>query len=362
MSSTEIIALIVTIVCLVSFCTVFTVLFYSYYRNNIEAVSSGKEDTALIDNAIDEEKEKNSRPRKIAKKILNVLSYVVLGVIFVVFAISLVGKFSGGSIIFGDSTMIVIASGSMSQRNSDTVKEHPELTNQFNTYDMIGITKYKSQDDVSLYDVVAYKNKNGTTIVHRIVEMVNVDSSVKYLTQGDSNTVDDSGSQYDTYLDYDSIIGKYDGRRIQTLGIFVLFLQSPAGAITVVSVLYCILMYDVLSSRYKKAIVDRTNILVSLIDYDLSKPRDEDEFEAKYHETIHYRGNKYILEDGKFVGKEEAEEEDDSSTMVVVKSVNGKNTVTVKDTMTNKDDVYEDVSDEDIKDVDSFKREANRKE
>ena len=55
MSAVEIITLFITILCLVSFCAVFTILFHHYYASNIEAVSSGKEDIALIDNAIDEE-------------------------------------------------------------------------------------------------------------------------------------------------------------------------------------------------------------------------------------------------------------------------------------------------------------------
>ena len=65
----------------------------------------------------------------------------------------------------------MIASGSMSEKNNEYVKDNEELNNQFDTYDMIGISKYGSQNDVKLYDVVAYKNKKDITIVHRVVQI-----------------------------------------------------------------------------------------------------------------------------------------------------------------------------------------------
>ena len=41
-SSVEIITLVITLVCLVCFCTVFTILFGHYYKSNLEAVYSAR--------------------------------------------------------------------------------------------------------------------------------------------------------------------------------------------------------------------------------------------------------------------------------------------------------------------------------
>ena len=60
MSNVEIIALIVTIICLLSFCLVFTFLFRHYYLNLIKDVNEGKEDIDLIDSGRKEIKEKES--------------------------------------------------------------------------------------------------------------------------------------------------------------------------------------------------------------------------------------------------------------------------------------------------------------
>lgn len=355
MTSIDIIVLVVTIVCLVSFCSVFTILFNHYYKSNIEAVSSGKEDIALIDNAIDEEKMKNSKARKILKLIGKIISYVVLGGVFLIFIISLIGKISGDSIVVGNSTMVVIASGSMSEKNSEFIKSHPEYTNQFNTYDIIGITKYDKSSDVKIGDVVAYKNKNNITIVHRVINSKVSDdgSTVVYLTQGDSNTASDVGSQYNDYLSYDKIIGYYNGKRIKGIGIFVIFLQSSAGVVTVISVIYCLVMFDYLSNKYKKAIADRTNQLVKLIDYDLSTPSDGN-LVTKYHETLLYKDSVYSFEDGKFIGKNDKNDKGFDSHMVLIKNENGTNTVSVTDTRTNETKVYENVPDEKIKDPSVF--------
>ena len=355
MTAVDIITLFITIICLVSFCAVFTILFRYYYRSNMDAVSSGKEDIALIDNAIDSEREKKSKVKKSLKMVGKIFSYVVLGVIFGVFVFALVSKVQDNTMPFGDSTIVVIASGSMSERNSDAVKNHPELTNQFDTYDIIGITKYKNPEQVQLYDVIAYKNKKDVTTVHRIVEIRQVDGVDVYITQGDSNKANDTGSQYDNYLTYDRIVGYYNGTRLKGVGIFVIFLQSPAGIVTVLSVIYCLLMFDHYSSKYTRCIEERTNLLVKLIDYDVEHPQEED-VQSRYHETLLYKDSLYTFEDGKYVGKENKDgfEKVFKNHMVFVKKEAGGNTVTVTNTKTKEETVYTGVSDEELMTPEKF--------
>ena len=355
-SSVEIITLVITLVCLVCFCTVFTILFGHYYKSNIEAVSSGKKDIALIDNAVDEEKEKRSKAKKAWKIVGKVASYVVLGAVFAVFACSLVSKINDDVMPFGDTSLIAIASGSMSERTSDAVTSHPELDNQFDKYDLIGISKVHSPDDLALYDVVAYKNKDDLTIVHRIVEIRSLGSGeTVYVTQGDSNKTNDAGSQYADYLTFDRIVGKYNGTRLKGIGVFVFFLQSPSGIVSVLSVIYCIFMFDHYSSKYAKAIVERTNMLVELIDYDLDNP-EGDPLEGKYKESLVYRGSTYHFEDGKYLGKvgNGIVEEVYEDYMVFVKKDESGNAVTVTNTATNESRVFENVPEEDLSDLKKF--------
>ncbi len=355
MSSVEIITLFITILCLVSFCAVFTILFRHYFLSNIESVSSGKEDIDLIDNAIVLEKEKKKNSKKFFKVLGKVFSYIILGIVLIVFGISLYSKIRGNTIVFGNSTLVVIASGSMSEKNNDYVKNNPSLNNQFDTYDIIGITRYSSQDQVKLYDVIAYKNKKDVTIVHRIVEIKkDSEGNDVYLTQGDSNLASDNSnaSQYSGYLTFDRIIGHYNELRVKGLGIFVIFLQSPAGIVTICSVVYCLLMFDYFSSKYKKAIIERTNLLIKLIDYDLSTSVSDSKLVSKYHETLSYQDKIYTFEDGKFNSREELSQKDDrgKNKMVFSKRENGKLTITITDTQTGEEKIFPDCSTEDEKD------------
>ncbi len=337
MSKIEIIALVVTIICLISFCLVFTFLFRHYYLNLIKEVNEGKEDIDLIDIAIIEEENKKSKKKKVLKITGKVAGYSVLAVLVIFFSFSLVNKFMNDKIVVGDSTMIVIASGSMSKRNeANKYLNENNLYNQFDTYDCIGITKYSSQDEVKLYDVIAFKGEDNVTYVHRIKE---IKSDGTYITRGDSNSVDDNvGGLYKTSLSYSSIIGKYNGKRVKTVGIFIVFLQSNSGIITIISIVYCMLMFDHYKNKYDRAIEDRTNKLIDLLEYNLSEHKSAD-FSTRYNEILIYKNNKYIFENGDFKFKEELEEGDEllnktDEDIVVVKSEGEVSEVSVKNVNT----------------------------
>ena len=82
----------------------------------------------------------------------------------------------------------------MSQQNeANTYLKTNNLNNQFNTYDIIQIQKYKDVDQVKLYDVVAYRNDENIVIVHRVIEIKETDGAKTFITQGDSNNASDVG-------------------------------------------------------------------------------------------------------------------------------------------------------------------------
>lgn len=302
MSDLEILSLIITIVSLLCFSVVFTFLFRSYFKREIDGVKKGYYD---IDLFVEEEQNKEKgKGHKVLDISFKVVQYVFLGAIAFLFLASVYERVSGGRILIGDSTAYVIASGSMSEKNRENgylydpvLQEQYDLDNQFNTYDVIGITRYASQDDVSLYDVVAFTSNTGTTIVHRIVEIENIDGTDFYITRGDSNGAaeTDDNSFYGDYLSYESIIGYYNGFRIPAVGAFVIFLQSGAGIVTIVSIIYCFLMFEFYRNRLDKATEERRTLVKDLIAYDGSFV----ELKTAHVETITYNGRKHELEVGK---------------------------------------------------------------
>lgn len=244
MQTLEIISLIVTIVCLLSFSLVFTFLFRHYFLSQIHTIENGEDDLYLLDNVIEETKLEKSKRRKAMRIVGKVISYLILGVVAAFFVYSLVNRFTSGVTMIGDKAMVVIGSGSMSQQNeANTYLKTNNLNNQFNTYDIIQIQKYKDVDQVKLYDVVAYRNDENIVIVHRVIEIKENDGTKTFITQGDSNNASDVGSQYKESLSYDRIVGYYTNFRIQGVGAFIVFLQSNSGIITIFCVLYCFGMY-----------------------------------------------------------------------------------------------------------------------
>ncbi len=324
MSSIEIISLIVTIICLLSFCIAFTFLFRHYFLTSIEAINLGKEDRDIIEIAKQEYIDSKNKKNKVLSIVSKVASYLVLAIVVAFFGISLYSRFSNNLIPSGNSTLVVIASGSMSNKNANNeYVQDPSINNQFNTYDIIGISKYTSVNDVKLYDVVAYKSKQGTTIVHRVINIVDIDGKIFFETQGDANASKDSNIYYDGYLSYDEIYGYYNGLKIPGLGVFVVFLQSNAGIITIFAIIYCFFMYDFYSDKYKKSIETRTSYLVEKLKIDFAEDINLDEqLKVTYYEKLDYKGKTYIFEKG------EIEPDKDSNLKLESSSneVNNKNT------------------------------------
>ncbi len=293
--------LIVIIVALACLCIAFTYLFRHYFKTSINDINAGKQDIELIADAVDDDKKKKSKARKAWRITGKVLSWVILGIVLLFFAYSLYNRVSGNVTSFFGSSYIVIASGSMSEKNeANTYLDENGLDNQIQTYDLIGISFYTSSDEVQLYDVVAYRGLSGDTIVHRIIS---IDENGHYQTRGDANSASDTGVEYNSYLTYDSIIGYYNGFRIGGIGSIVIFFQSNAGIATVVALIYCYLMYQHYSDKYADSINDRTELLLDVLNYDLNDDPDV-AITKDANDVIVYKGERYIFEDGEFLSKE----------------------------------------------------------
>ena len=313
MKPIEILSLVITALCVISFSIVFTVLFRRFYLHNIEDVKAGKQDIELLDNAVAEEKAKKNKNRKIARLVVKIVSYVALAGVAFVFAVAIYGRFTNNTMLLGNRSLVVIASGSMSERNKDnTYLDYYNLNNQFNTYDIIGISKYKNQDAVKQYDVVAFKNTEGKTIVHRIIDIKIVGTEIRYDTRGDSNNASDNGTQYQGYLSFKDIIGYYNGFRMQNVGIFVIFLQSNAGIITILAVVYCLFMFDHYNSKYEAEVDKRTKLLVELLKFNLQEER-KDEIITTYLEQLTFQGKKFVFLNGEVVEQDIEKLEENSN-------------------------------------------------
>ena len=201
---------------------------------------------------------------------------------------------------------MVVASGSMSQRNeaNEYLVEH-NLNNQFNTYDLIVLTGVNSSSQLSMYDVIAYKNDKNVNVIHRIIGIDYTEGEPRYTTRGDSN------SATDTYHPrVKDVIGKYTGKKIPGIGIFIMFFQSYAGIVTILSVVYCSFMISHFTKKMDDVTEERKTLLLELFNVDEMNESDPQVMSLKQHNVIFYKWFAYILDpDGKPIKREMSEEE-----------------------------------------------------
>ena len=298
MASKDIISIIVTFIGVFSFATLFTILYSSYASSQIAEIKSGKRDVEIIDEVIYERQQHVQNRRKVIGLFRTIAFYLVLITIIPVFIFSLINKFSGNEMMIGDKTIMVVASGSMSYKNeANTYLFTMNLNDQFQQYDIIVLEKVKRNSLREYYDVIAYRNDKGINIIHRIID-IEYGTTTKYVTRGD---IYDS-SKTDSYKPvFEDIIGRYTGKRIPGIGIFVLFLQSYAGIITVLSLVYCLLMIDRTASKINRVQDERAMKLEEALDY-LDETTGES-FRAEYKETIYYKGFAYSFDEEGFIEK-----------------------------------------------------------
>ena len=294
MNQYELIATIVTAVGVVSFATIFTVLYRIYANSAVAEYESGKCDVDLIEETILYNAQNKSHYRRVLRRVKQVLLCVFVALLIPLICISLYSKITSGIAMINGHGMIAVASGSMSEKNAaNPYLQQNGLDNQFDTYDMIFLEKVDSAADLRLYDVIAFVNDEGVNVIHRIVGF----QGNTYITRGDSNNADD---QY--HPTFDDVLGRYTDQRVPYVGIFVMFLQSYSGIVTVLAVIYCLFMIEGVGNKLFDAREARLSILQDSIDFKSDVVRDES-LDASFVETVYFKEYAYTFDENGFVSK-----------------------------------------------------------
>ena len=302
MQFVDYIPIIVTVIGVFSFAALFTILYQSYANAQIDEIKSGKRDIEIIDDVIYERRDDVKKRRKKTNLIKNIVYYAILCIIVPIFVLSLVNKITNNVFMINNKAMMVVASNSMSVRHeTNKYLFDNNLTNQFNQYDIIILEKVNDVSELNQYDVISFKNDKGINIIHRIKE-IEYGSEITFLTRGDSNNGDDK-----YHPKYTDIVGKYTGIRIKGLGIFIMFLQSYAGIITIISLVYCLIMIDKNAEKIQKAENVRAKQLEQIVDY--NEIGTDFDIKAKFQEVIYYKGYAYTFDDEGTIKKKEIDKE-----------------------------------------------------
>lgn len=247
MTGYEIYTFVLCLFVLLALSSLFIVFLRLVVKFYLKLVGHGIEDQAILKEA--DEKRKTS-----AWDIINNIASVLVCVIMVgAFAFSLYVQITETSFPLGLPSLSVVKSSSMSYKEeSNSYLFANQLDNQFDTFDIIVLNPVPDEYDLALYDVVVYEARDGTMIVHRIVSIEEPNAShpdCRYFKfQGDAVSVSD---KYPVL--YSQMRGIYSGKRLPFIGSFVMFMQSPAGWICILLVLFAIVATPIVEKKIEQA-------------------------------------------------------------------------------------------------------------
>lgn len=298
MSSLDIIALVVTVLALTGFSAVFTLLFGSYSKSVVQNYKDGKNDTELITSFVNDKLNNKNVKKQRWAFVRRIVGSVIAAFVCIFFVLAVINRISGNSVVLGDKMLMVVASGSMSEKHSNNEYYLNGRDDQFPTYSIILLEKVNSPDELKQYDVIAYVNDKGVNIIHRIFR---INSDGTYTTRGDANPDSDND-----HPPFGRVIGKYTGKYLPTIGIFILFFQSYSGIATILAIIYCIVMID----NRNKAMNDAKNQRMSVLEeaLNLCEVAVLEDLTVEYVETLYLNKFIYTFEPNGLVTEEIREE------------------------------------------------------
>ena len=180
-------------------------------------------------------------------------------VIALLFCVIFVGMFSFSLYIRvnddrpanGVPSIKVVKSESMAEKNAaNKYLFENDLNDQLQMFDIVICRHLPSENELELYDVVVYK-QDDIYVIHRIVGIEEPNeqhpNERHFLLQGDAVERPDKFPVL-----YSQMQGIYEGSRIPFVGSFVLFLQSPAGWLCVLLVIFAMIATPVVEKKIKE--------------------------------------------------------------------------------------------------------------
>lgn len=275
--------LIVSAISLVCFAIVYICIFSFYYFNRKKCIENKLEDNEVIkilDKDVEKyDKKKNKKlsfidtyyKRKKRKKVGNIISNSIVGI----FLVALIGFFVWATVMksndqityFGDKTYLVVQTSSMASINDNnkylkdgSIDSKDKMNTRISQYAFIGIDKFKSEDQIKVYDIVAFR-MDDKIIVHRVysISIGEKDGHKLFTFRGDANPASMSG---EINVPSDRIVGVFDGYQNQVLGSIVIYIQSGTGLISVFAIAIVLMVYIFYYDRIDLRLTERYEALM----------------------------------------------------------------------------------------------------
>lgn len=172
------------------------------------------------------------------------MSYLVLLLLSALFVTGIVYKARGENLQFGDQTVLVIKSGSMSDYYNDELAEEYKDYNEyhFDIGDICAFSILPQDENLVEGEVYGYKYKN-IIITHRFVAQ----HGDLYEFRGDNNAISDP-----YYVKRENIVYHYTGHYVPGIGAFVLYAQSIFGIWSLVGMIGVLISSEVILHKIEK--------------------------------------------------------------------------------------------------------------
>jgi len=248
----------VFILCFIVF-SLFTLLF-SYMITIITKMKLKTIRHGLADEEIKKEYRKSTRGNSVGTLIGRAISLLLCIALCGAFCFSLYVNFTEDNAANGIPSLKVVKSGSMAKINeNNTYLTENGLNDQIQIFDIIVTRHLPPEEELELYDIVVYKQEE-TNVIHRIVGIEepneNHPNEKHFLLQGDAVDLPDKFPVL-----YSQMLGIYEGERVPFAGSFILFMQSPAGWLCIILVLFAIIATPIVEKKLKEAIDERMAII-----------------------------------------------------------------------------------------------------
>ena len=246
--------LYVFFLCLVVFLLLtglFTAMLVYIVKTTLKTIRHG-----LEDERIKKEYEKQMREHPLTEVLCKCFCAVVLAVVFAAFFLSVSIHLADGKTVGEIPVPKVVLSSSMSFKNvKNTYLNKNGLNDQFDRFDLILTRELPGEFELELYDIVVY-DYHGSLIIHRIIGIEEPNEEHpdhrRFLLRGDAAWYSD-----DYPVTYEQMLAIYRGERIPYVGSFFAFMQSPAGYLCMLLVVFAMIATPIVEKKFWTAKVER---------------------------------------------------------------------------------------------------------
>lgn len=246
--------LYVFFLCLVVFTLLtglFTAMLYYIVKTTLKTIRHG-----LEDERIKKEYEKQKQGNRITEAACKCLCAISLAVILVAFFLSVSIQLADDRVV-GDLPVpkVVLSSSMAFQNDKNTYLKENGLNDQFDRFDLILTRELPDEFALERYDIVVY-DYHGTLIIHRIIDIEEPNEKHpghrQFLLRGDAAWYSD-----DYPVTYEQMLAIYRGEKIPYVGSFFAFMQSPAGYLCILLVVFAMIATPIVEKKFSVAKIER---------------------------------------------------------------------------------------------------------